>query len=105
MPRKRVVTREIDITVCKCLYVHPGKKEQKKITVEVAGSYNTRQIDRKKPMAPDPKYLFVKCLNTKLARARYEMPLDSFLKQAEKKGVYYYGEEEKQKADKNSSRI
>lgn len=96
MPRKRVITREIDITVCRCLYVNPGKKQQKRITVEVPGSWNPRQIDRKKPLAPDPKLLYVKCLNTKLARARYEMPLSDYLAAAEKKGMVYYGEEKKE---------
>ena len=102
MPRKRVITREIDITVCKCLYVNPGKKEQKRLTVEVPGSFNPRQIDRKKPAAADPKLLYVKCLNTKLARVRYEMPLSDYLKHAEKKGMVYYGEEEKQSKEETN---
>ena len=102
MPRKRMVTREIDITVCRCLYVNPGKKEQKKITIEVAGSYNPRQIDRKKPLAPDKKLLYVKCLSTKLARARYEMPLTDYLAAAKKKGLSYYGEEKDKETNENS---
>lgn len=103
MPRKRVITRELDITVCKCLYVNPGKKQQKKVTVEVVGSFNPRQIDRKKPLAADPKLLYVKCLSTKLARARYEMPVKDFISAAEKKGMYYYGEKEKDNEETNEN--
>lgn len=107
MPRKRVITRELDITVCKCLYVNPGKKQQKKLSIEVVGSFNPRQIDRKKPLAPDPKLLYVKCLSTKLARARYEMPVKDFIAAAEKKGMYYYGEDKEkgEKTNKDSAGI
>ena len=96
MPRKRVITREIDITIARCLFVNPGKKQQKRLNIQVPGSFNPRQIDRKRPAAPDPKLIFVKCTKTTLARARYEMPLTEFLKNAEMKGILYYGEEEKE---------
>ena len=102
MPRKRVVTRELDITIATCLFVNPVKKEQKKIKIELAGSFNPRQVDLKKPASSDSKMIFVKCTRTVLARAKYEMSLDDYLKYANRKEMNYYNEKEEKETNKNS---
>ena len=101
MPRKRVVTREFNITIANCLYVHPGKKDQKKMKIELVGSLNPHQIDNRKPVPPELKnYLFVKCLKVELARARYEMPIEVYMEKAQRKGLVIYGKEKEN--NKNS---
>ena len=98
MPRKRCVTREIDVTVANCLYVNPKEKKQTKKKITLPGVLNPRQIDRKQPLPHGSKgLLYVKCLSVKLARIRYALPIADYMKYAEEKEIYYYGEDEKKK--------
>ena len=103
MPRKRVVSREIDYTIATCLYLHPGKKEQKKRKIEIVGVLSPHQMDNRRIVPEDMKgFLYVKCLKVELARARFEMPIADFFRIAAKKEINENGKEIKDHKDGNS---